>query len=89
VVACAYSATEFVAWIAGQRPPAQWLNMDLSGYMARSDSPSGRPTEPSLVPECPERQGPSAMDLGATNPKGAVTSGLRGPCVTNAGGEVM
>jgi hypothetical protein len=47
-----YSAiAEFVAWIAGQRPPAQWLDIDLSGNMARSDSAWGtrvnprRPTE--------------------------------------------
>jgi molybdopterin/thiamine biosynthesis adenylyltransferase len=37
-----YSAlAEFVAWIAGHRPPAQWLDIDLSGNMARSGSPSG------------------------------------------------
>jgi hypothetical protein len=45
-----YSAiTEFVAWIAGQRPPAQWLDIDLSGNMARSDSPSGTRVNPRRV----------------------------------------
>lgn len=42
-----YSAiAELVAWIAGQRPPAQWLDIDLSGNMARSDSPSGTRVNP-------------------------------------------
>jgi hypothetical protein len=42
-----YSAiAEFVAWISGQRPPAQWLDIDLSGSMARSNSPWGTRVNP-------------------------------------------
>lgn len=32
---------ELVAWVSGHRPPAQYLDVDLSGALARSDSPPG------------------------------------------------
>lgn len=48
---------EIAAWISGQRPPAQYLDIDLSGHLARADGPSGarvgprRPMKPD--PACP------------------------------------
>jgi len=32
---------ELVAWVSGHRPPAQYLDVDLSGVLARADSPPG------------------------------------------------
>ena len=32
---------ELVAWVAGHRPPAQYLDIDFSGALARSDAPPG------------------------------------------------
>jgi molybdopterin/thiamine biosynthesis adenylyltransferase len=32
---------ELVAWVSGHRPPAQYLDVDLSGALARSDAPPG------------------------------------------------
>jgi len=33
--------SELVAWVSGHRPPAQYLDVDLSGVLARADSPPG------------------------------------------------
>ena len=32
---------ELVAWVSGHRPPAQYLDIDLSGVLTRADSPPG------------------------------------------------
>lgn len=32
---------ELIAWVSGHRPPAQYIDVDLSGALARSDAPSG------------------------------------------------
>ncbi len=37
---------ELVAWIAGHRPPAQFLDIDLSGGLARSDATPGTRVTP-------------------------------------------
>jgi hypothetical protein len=55
---------ELVAWIAGQRSPAQWLDIDLSGNVARSDSPSGSRVNPrrpaARNPTCPACSRPAS-----------------------------
>lgn len=40
-IAAHTAIAELVAWVSGHRPPAQYIDVDLSGALAGSDAPSG------------------------------------------------
>ena len=45
-VAVHAAIAELVAWVSGHRPPAQCLDIDLSGFLARGASPPGCRVQP-------------------------------------------
>jgi hypothetical protein len=51
---------ELVAWVSGYRPPAQYLDVDLSGLLARADSPPGC----RVSPRRPARPAPGCISCG-------------------------
>lgn len=53
-IAAHTAIAELIAWVSGHRPPAQYIDVDLSGALTRSDAPSGcrvTPRHPGLRTE--------------------------------------
>jgi len=63
---------ELVAWISGQRPPAQYLDIDVSGHLTATNTPSGSRVAPRRPARraahcfaCAERELHVARDISA------------------------